>query len=107
MGQLWPNLENTLKSISPALHLLVTSQIQAFEDQSEVAIRSDLFGSLGDEVVTLSYLNKENDAGQVLASPSTSIYAMRLRDPKLFGRTMRAMVDSVSQGKRTFSRNRA
>lgn len=102
MGQLWPNLENTLKSISPALHLLVTSQIQAFEDQSEVAIRSDLFGSLGDEVVSLSYLNKENDAGQVLASPSTSIYAMRLRDPKLFGRTMRAMVDSVSQGNELF-----
>ena len=102
MGQLWPNLENTLKLISPALHLLVTSQIQAFEDQSEVAIRSDLFGSLGDEVVTLSYLNQENDEVKALASPSSSIYAIRLRDPKLFGRTMRAMVDSVSQGNEIF-----
>jgi len=102
MGQLWPNLENTLKSISPALHLLVTSQIQAFEDKSEVAIRSDLFGSLGDEVVSLSYLNNDNDEVKNAASPSSSIYAIKLRDPKLFGRTMRAMIDSVSQGNELF-----
>ena len=102
MGKLWPNLENTLKSISPVLHLLVTSQIQAFEDKSEVAIRSDLFGSLGDEVVSLSYLNNDNDEVKNAASPSSSIYVIRLRDPKLFGRTMRAMIDSVSQGNELF-----
>ena len=102
MAQLWPTIENTLKSISPALHLLVTSQIQAFEDQSEVAIRTDLLGSLGDEVVSLSYLNEITDAATNIESPSSSIYAIRLKDPKLFGRTMRAMIDSVSKGNELF-----
>ena len=64
-------MENILKGISPALHLLVTSQIQAFEDQSEVRIRADLLGSLGDQVVSLSYLHKENESVKQLASPSS------------------------------------
>ena len=105
LGQLWPKMENILKGISPAIHLLVTSQIQAFEDQSDVRIRADLLGSLGDQVVSLSYLHKENENAEELASPSSSIYAISLRDPKLFDRTMRAMVDSVSQGNELFEEN--
>ena len=105
LGQLWPKMENILKGISPALHLLVTSQIQAFEDQSDVRIRADLLGSLGDQVVSLSYLHKENESVKQLASPSSSIYAISLRDSKLFDRTMRAMVDSVSQGNELFEEN--
>ena len=105
LGQLWPKMENILKGISPAIHLLVTSQIQAFEDQSDVRIRADLLGSLGDQVVSLSYLHKENENAEELASPSSSIYAISLRDSKLFDRTMRAMVDSVSQGNELFEEN--
>ena len=105
LGQLWPRMENILKGISPAVHLLVTSQIQAFEDKSEVRIRTDLLGSLGDQVVSLSYLHKENESVKQLASPSSSIYAISLRDSKLFDRTMRAMVDSVSQGNELFEEN--
>ena len=102
MGQLWSKLENILTEISPAVHLLVTSQIQAFEDQSEVAVRTDLLGSLGDEVVSLSYSNHDDNELKDLSSPSSTIYAIRLQDPKLFGRTMRAMVDSVSKGNELF-----
>ena len=105
LGQLWPRMENILKGISPAVHLLVTSQIQAFEDKSEVRIRTDLLGSLGDQVVSLSYVHKENESVKQLASPSSSIYAISLRDSKLFDRTMRAMVDSVSQGNELFEEN--
>ena len=105
LGQLWPKMENILKGISPAIHLLVTSQIQAFEDKSDVRIRADLLGSLGDQVVSLSYLHKENENAEELASPSSSIYAIGLRDSKLFDRTMRAMVDSVSQGNELFEEN--
>ena len=54
-------MENMLREISPALYLLVTSQIQAFEDQSEVAIRTDLLGSLGDDMVSLSFLHDDID----------------------------------------------
>ena len=46
LGQFWPKVEDILKSVSPALHLLVSSQIQAFEDQAEVSVRKDLFGSM-------------------------------------------------------------
>ena len=105
LGQLWPKMENILKGISPAIHLLVTSQIQAFEDQSDVRIRADLLGSLGDQFVSVSYLHKENENAEELASPSSSIYAISLRDSKLFDRTMRAMVDSVSQGNELFEEN--
>lgn len=105
LGQLWPKMENILKGISPALHLLINSQIQAFEDQSEVRIRSDLLGSLGDQFVSLSYLHPENESLEELASPSSAIYAISLKDSKLFDRTMRAMVDSVTQGNELFEEN--
>ena len=105
LGQLWPKMENILKGVSPALHLLVTTQIQAFEDQSDVRIRTDLLGSLGDEMVSLSYLHQDNLDLEELASPSSSIYAISLRNAKLFDRTMRAMVDSVSQGNDLFEEN--
>lgn len=102
LGQLWPRIENMLREISPALYLLVTSQIQAFEDQSEVEIRTDLLGSLGDDMISLSFLHDDIDDSLPSLSPSSSIYAIRLRDPKLFDRTMRAMVDSVSKGNEFF-----
>ena len=105
LGQLWPRMESILKGISPALHLLVTTQIQAFEDQSDVKIRNDLLGSLGEEMVSISYLHKDNLELEELASPSSSIYAISLKDAKLFDRTMRAMVDSVSQGNELFEEN--
>ena len=104
-GKLWPKMESILKGISPALHLLVTTQIQAFEDQSDVKIRNDLLGSLGEEMVSISYLHKDNLELEELASPSSSIYAISLKDAKLFDRTMRAMVDSVSQGNELFEEN--
>ena len=56
--------------------------------------------------MSLSYLlYKENENAEELASPSSSIYAISLRDSKLFDRTMRAMVDSVSQGNELFEEN--
>ena len=102
LGELWPRIESMLKEISPALHLLVTSQIQAFEDQSEVAVRGDLLGSLGDEVVSLSYLNRNRRGNPMLESPSSSIYAISLSDSKLFERTIRGAIDSVSKGSEIF-----
>ena len=102
LGELWPRIESMLKEISPGLHLLVTSQIQAFEDQSEVAVRGDLLGSLGDEVVSLSYLNRNRRGNPMLESPSSSIYAISLSDSKLFERTIRGAIDSVSKGSEIF-----
>ncbi len=100
--EIWPRLETMLKDISPGLHLLVTSQIQAFEDQADVAVRDDLLGSLGSEFVSLSYLNRNNQREVSNTVPSSTIYAIRLKDADLFDRTMRAVMDSVSQGNELF-----
>ena len=55
--------------------------------------------------MSISYLHKDNLELEELASPSSSIYAISLKDAKLFDRTMRAMVDSVSQGNELFEEN--
>ena len=100
--EIWPRFEKILKDMSPGLHLLVTSQIQAFEDQAEVAVRDDLLGSLGSEFISLSYLNEGNLGSVAEVGPSSAIYAIGLKDPQLFDRTMRAVLDSVSQGNELF-----
>jgi len=102
LGTLWTKIETTIKRISPALHLLVTSQIQAFEDQAEVAVRDDLLGSLGDELVSISFLNQNQNAGQGPANPTSEIFVIGLTDSLLFDRSIRAVVDSVSQGNELF-----
>ena len=55
MEDFWPKIEDILKNISPGLHLLVSSQLQAFEDQANVQVRKGLFGSFGDQLITLSF----------------------------------------------------
>ena len=98
LGQFWPKVEDILKSVSPALHLLVSSQIQAFEDQAEVSVRKDLFGSMGDQWLTISYPPSGKVTTAITPSPGTTLYAISLKDSALFDRTLRAVFDAVGKG---------
>ena len=102
LAEIWPILEKTLASISPGLGLLVNAQIQAFEDQAKLSLRKDLFGSLGDEMLSLSYLNQTLSGEKDWENPSSTIYALSLKDSQLFDRTLRSLFDSVTQGSELF-----
>ena len=102
LAEIWPILEKTLASISPGLGLLVNAQIQAFEDQAKLSLRKDLFGSLGDEMLSLSYLNQSVSGEKDWENPSSTIYALSLKDSQLFDRTLRSLFDSVTQGSELF-----
>ena len=102
LSQVWPTVEQTLTSISPGLGLLVNSQIQAFEEQAKLSLREDLFGSMGDEILSLNYLNQSTSGEIDLESPSSAIYAISLKDPDLFDRTLRSLFDAVTQGSELF-----
>ena len=117
LSKLWPKMEEMMKEMSPQLFLLVNSQIQAFEDQIGVPFRKNVLGSLGDDLVSFSRLNAdwaenvsqlfsdaldddeldELDAAQ-LSSPTSDVYAISLRDPKLFDQALRATMDGATKG---------
>ena len=114
LSQLWPKMEGMMREISPQLLLLVNSQIQAFEDQIGVPFRKNVLGSLGDDLVSFSRLNKDwaKNVGQLfsdedeldeldldqLSSPTSDVYAISLRDPKLFDQALRATMDGATKG---------
>lgn len=114
LSQLWPKMEGMMREISPQLLLLVNSQIQAFEDQIGVPFRKNVLGSLGDDIVSFSRLNKDwaKNVGQLfsdedeldeldldqLSSPTSDVYAISLRDPKLFDQALRATMDGATKG---------
>ena len=93
----WPKMEKMFSAISPTLHLLISSQIQAFEDQIKVPVRKDLFGSLGSQWVTLTFLNKDSSNQIDLDFPTSTSYAIELKDPLLFDQTLRSVLDSVGE----------
>ena len=117
LSKLWPKIEEMMREISPQLLLLVNSQIQAFEDQIKVPFRKNVLGSLGDDLVSFSRLNADwaESVGQLfsdqldgdeideldvdqLASPTSDVYAISLRDPKLFDQALRATMDGATKG---------
>ncbi len=114
LSKLWPKMEEMMRKISPQLLLLVNSQIQAFEDQIGVPFRKNVLGSLGDDVVSFSRLNADwtknvsrlfSDEDELdelkvdqLTSPTSDVYAISLRDPKLFDQALRATVDGATKG---------
>lgn len=102
LSEVWPTVEQTLTRISPGLGLLVNSQIQAFEEQAKLSLREDLFGSMGDEILSLSYLNQSTSGEIDMENPSSTIYAISLKDPDLFDRTLRSLFDAVTQGSDLF-----
>jgi hypothetical protein len=106
-----------MREISPQLLLLVNSQIQAFEDQIGVPFRKNVLGSLGDDIVSFSRLNADwaENVGQLfsdqlnddeldeldvdqLSSPTSEVYAISLRDSKLFDQALRATMDGATKG---------
>ena len=113
LSKLWPKVEEMMREISPQLLLLVNSQIQAFEDQIGVPFRKNVLGSLGDDVVSFSRLNADwtesvgrlfSDEDELdelkvdqLSSPTSDVYAISLRDPKLFDQALRATVDGATK----------
>ncbi len=101
-AEMWPKVEKTIARVSPGLGLLLNSQIQAFEDQAMLSLRKDLFGSLGDEGVSISYLNLSAFGEVELNNPSSALYAISLKDPELFDRTLRSLLDAVSPGSDLF-----
>ena len=114
LSKLWPKIEEMMREISPQLLLLVNSQIQAFEDQIGVPFRKNVLGSLGDDIVSFSRLNADwaENVGQLfsdesdedeldvdqLSSPTSDVYAISLRDPKLFDQALRATMDGATKG---------
>jgi hypothetical protein len=118
LSKLWPKIEEMMRKMSPQLLLLVNSQIQAFEDQIGVPFRKNVLGSLGDEIVTFSRLNSDwadnvgqlfsdqsdgdeldlDQLGEAVKSPTSDIYAISLRDPKLFDQSLRATMDGATKG---------
>jgi hypothetical protein len=117
LSKLWPKIEEMMREISPQLLLLVNSQIQAFEDQIGVPFRKNVLGSLGDDIVSFSRLNADwaENVGQLfsdqlnddeldeldvdqLSSPTSEVYAISLRDPKLFDQALRATMDGATKG---------
>ena len=100
LSKLWPKMEEMMRKISPQLLLLVNSQIQAFEDQIGVPFRKNVLGSLGDDVVSFSRLNADwtKNVSYQLTSPTSDVYAISLRDPKLFDQALRATVDGATKG---------
>lgn len=101
-AEMWTTVEKTLARVSPGLGLLLNSQIQAFEDQAKLSFRKDLFGSLGDEGASFSYLNLSASGEVDLSNPSSALYAISLKDPELFDRTLRSLLDAVSPGSDLF-----
>jgi len=109
LSKLWPKIEGMMREMSPQLLLLVNSQIQAFEDQIGVPFRKNVLGSLGDDMVSFSRLNTDwaENVGQLFSdddeldvdgSPTSEVYAISLRDPKLFDQALRATIDGATKG---------
>jgi len=104
LGAVWPVAEEVLRKVSPALHLLVNSQIQAFETKAGVNVRKDILGALGEELVTFSDLKPldfENleDPDDL---PMSEFYAISLRDSEVFDRSLRTMLGSLAPGSELF-----
>ena len=104
LGAVWPVVEEIIRKVSPALHLLVNSQIQAFETTAGVNVRKDLLGGFGEEIVTFSDLkaleNLEDLADSEL--PVGEFYAISLRDSEVFDRALRTMLDAFAPGAELF-----
>ncbi len=117
LSKLWPKMEEMMREISPQLLLLVNAQIQAFEDQIGVPFRKNVLGSFGDDIVSFSRLNADwaENVGSIfsgeldddeldeldvdqLSLPTSDVYAISLRDPKLFDQALRATMDGATKG---------
>jgi hypothetical protein len=100
-SKLWTTTEKIISELSPQLLLLVNSQIQAFEEQAEVAFRRDILGSLGNEAFSFSLL-----PGKVKTikdfEKTSDFFGISLKDSELFDRSLRTMIDSFSAGNDLF-----
>ncbi|MFP6887407.1 MAG: hypothetical protein VB997_07575, partial [Opitutales bacterium] len=102
-GAVWPVLEEIIGKISPALHLMINTQVQAFETKAGVNVRKDLLGAFGDEIVTFSDVKALDpealDSGEL---PMGEFYAISLRDSEVFDRALRTIVDTFAPGVELF-----
>ncbi len=104
LGAVWPVVEEIIRKVSPALHLLVNSQIQAFETKAGVNVRKDLLGGFGEEIVTFSDLKALENLEDLDDSelPVGEFYAISLRDSEVFDRALRTMLDAFAPGAELF-----
>mgnify|MGYP006915944331 CR=1 FL=1 len=104
LGAVWPVVEEILRKVSPALHLLVDSQIQAFETKAGVNVRKDILGALGEELVTFSDLKPLDFENLETPDdlPMSEFYAISLRDSEVFDRSLRTMLSSLAPGSELF-----
>ena len=104
LGAVWPIMEEILRKVSPALHLMVNTQIQAFETKAGVNVRKDILGAFGEELVTFSDLKpldlEELDDPDDL--PMSEFYAVSLRDSEVFDRSLRTLLGSLAPGSELF-----
>jgi hypothetical protein len=100
-SKLWTTTEKIISELSPQLLLLVNSQIQAFEEQAEVAFRRDILGSLGNEAFSFSLLPGKVKTIKDIEKTS-DFFGISLKDSELFDRSLRTMIDSFSAGNDLF-----
>lgn len=102
MSRLWPTFEKLVSGLSPQLLLLMNSQIQAFEEQAEVAFRKDVLGSLGDEVMSFSIVNGQVKTFEDFEKVNPTFYGISLSNSKLFDRSLMSIIDSLAPGNELF-----
>ncbi|MBC8349250.1 MAG: hypothetical protein O3A82_14240 [Verrucomicrobia bacterium] len=104
LGAVWPIVEEILRKVSPALYLLLDSQIQAFETKAGVNVRKDILGALGDELVTFSDLKPldREELDEPSDLPMSEFFAVSLRDSEVFDRSLRTMLGSIAPGGELF-----
>ncbi|MFP6886395.1 MAG: hypothetical protein VB997_02490, partial [Opitutales bacterium] len=113
-GLMWDTVMDVLRNVSPALHVMVDSQIKAFEQQAGVSLRKDLLGSLGTRLVSFADIDAdalldEENIDELEASLDGFIgefYAISLKDADRFDQSLRTLIDAVAPGSELFEESK-
>ena len=116
LGLMWDDLMTMLQGLSPALRVMVDTQISAFEQQAGVSLRKDVLGSLGDEFISFSEIKPEEalkqdeiDADDEVVEVSANLdaffgefYAISLNDAERFDKSLRTLINAATAGAELF-----
>jgi len=95
LGRIYDSLMGIINRLGPVA-MLVTMQIPQFEQQLGFKIRSDLFGSLADEIATIQ-AGESEEAGQV--------FACKIKDHEKLGHALAGLKRFISAGFGTFEKS--
>ncbi|MBG30356.1 MAG: hypothetical protein CMI31_10210 [Opitutae bacterium] len=113
MGLFWDDLMVMMEGMSPALKIMIDTQVSAFEKQAGVSLRKDILGSLGDEMISFSEINPEEalkqeeleDIEELSANLDAFIgefFAISLKDGDRFDKSLRTLLDALTAGAELF-----